>query len=166
MELYPAMPIMMNDKEPRLFPSRQARINLPRYVAALECFIRATLTDPSELLANKHHLDRWRVVLTALMLFDIQLIQGPTTPTSVHYFMKHRGYLYVSMPVHVDLVLALDLNTAVYVDKLFHTLMSSRFHHLRDWHGFDAAFTDFLYDSSQYVALLEAVVLVEMTYDE
>lgn len=163
---FPSKPLTVIDDDKALFPSRQYRINVPLYAKAAEEFIKQVMTEEHGTLARYHLCERWKFILTALMFFDIQLVQGPRMEKCVLYFLKRRGKLYTSVPVRVALVSALDMNTVRVIDPLFRTLIAGRFYQLRDWHGFTKPFNEFLWQSSRTVALQEAIALVEASYVE
>lgn len=163
---FPAKPLTVIDEDHRPRPSRRALINLPLYTKIMEEFIRKVMTDDKGWLSHYHLMERWKIILTALMFFDIQLVQGPRMEKCVLYFIKKRGKLYVSVPVRVALTSSLDMPLVRTLDPFFNTLISSRFYQLKDWHGFSIPFSEFLNESSRNVALIEAGALVDKSYTE
>lgn len=163
---FPAKPLTVIDENRRARPNRRHAINLPLYAKAAEELIQQVLADDKDWLAHYHLIERWKIILTALMLFDIQLVQGPRLEKCVLYFMKRRGKLYVSVPVRVPIVSAIDMPMLRTLDPFFNALISSRFYQLRNWHGFNTPFSEFLWQSSRNVALIEAGALVDTSYTE
>ena len=161
---FPTKPLIVIDKDRQARPTRRHAINVPLYAKAAEELIQQVLTDNKGWWAHYHLIERWKLILTALMLFDIQLVQGPRLEKCVLYFMKRRGKLYVSVPVRVAIVSAIDMPMLRILDPFFNTLISSRFYQLKDWHGFNTPFSEFLWQSSRNVALIEAGALVDTSY--
>lgn len=121
---------------------------------------------------------RWSVILTTLMFFDIQLVDGPTVDEEfwedgvhfVHsykvYYIKYRNYLYNSAPVKVDRALSVYLSTLAAQNDLVHVLLCSRFHHLKHWLGEKHVFSSFLDPYQRKVATYKAETLILSATDE
>ena len=157
--MYPASPYTVVFRAPR----PRARINVHALCACVQNLMYACLVNDFGVLEGKTIVARWNIILCTLMLFDIQLLQFAYDEDYGVYYLKYRGRLYTSVPVVIRLPMVLDLNELARENQLTRTLLRSRFHQLREWHGLEEVVGDVTCVTDHAVALEEAIALLDLT---